>query len=78
MIVGSAITLVTLKAWKQFAPKKKKQKQSASSTSKSVLSGHDCNACSADCQLRDLPKYVIEKNLDECVQVEKKSKQFQS
>lgn len=74
LIIASATTVVVLKAWKQFAPKKKKAKQNIS---KSVLSGHNCNECSAECQLRDLPKYVIEKNLDECVQVEKKSKQFQ-
>lgn len=76
MIIGSAVTLVVLKAWKRFAPKKKKL--IANTSQKSVLSGHNCNTCSADCQLRDLPKYVIEKNLDECVQVEKKSKKFQS
>jgi len=75
MIIGSAVTLVVLKAWKRFAPKKKKPK--ASSLQKSVLSGHNCADCSAECQLRDLPKYVIEKNLDECVQVETKSKQLQ-
>ena len=75
MIIGSAVTLLVLKAWKRFAPKKKKP--IVNTTQKSVLSGHNCAACSADCQLRDLPKYVIEKNLDECVQVEKKSKQLQ-
>lgn len=75
MIIGSAVTLVVLKAMKRFAPKKKKAKTSSSS---SAPAGHNCAACSADCQLRDLPKYIIEKNLDECVQVEKKSKMLQS
>ncbi len=77
MIIGSAVTLTALKAWKRFAPKKK-QKAKASQPTTSGMEGHNCSACSAECQLRDLPKYVIEKNLDECIQVEKKSKLLQS
>lgn len=75
MIIGSAVTLVVLKAIKRFSPKKAKSKI-AQPTS---IAGetHNCAACSADCQLRDLPKYIIEKNLDECVQVENKSKLLQ-
>ncbi len=76
VIIGSALAVVAFKAWKQFAPKKKIQKESA--PAHSVLQGHNCSDCSAECQLRDLPKYIIEKNLDECVKVENKSKLLQS
>jgi len=77
IIIGSALAVIAFKAWKQFVPKKKVTKKT-SSTSNSVLQGHNCSECSAECQLRDLPKYIIEKNLDECVQVENKSKALQS
>ena len=75
MIIGSAFTLAILKFWKRFWKKKPANvKQNNSGT----MHAHDCNACSAECQLRDLPRMVIEKNIDECVQVEKKSKLLQS
>jgi len=77
MIIGSAVTLAALKVWKRFAPKKK-QKRQTSQPNASGTHEHNCAACSAECQLRDLPKYVIEKNLDECIQVEKKSQLLQS
>ena len=64
LIIGAALAVVSFKAWKKFAPKKKVQKTPASAQS-SVLQGHNCSDCSAECQLRDLPKYIIEKNLDE-------------
>lgn len=76
IIIGSALAIVAFKVWKQYAPKKKVKKETSSADS--VLQGHNCTECSAECQLRDLPKYIIEKNLDECVQVENKSKMLQS
>ncbi len=39
---------------------------------------HNCGECSAECQLRDLPRVVIEQNSDKCIQIEKKSKLLQS
>lgn len=76
MIIGSAVTLTVLKIVKRFSRKKPVKK----ATSQENTGGHvhNCSACSAECQLRDLPRVVIEKNIDECVQVEKKSKMFQS
>ncbi len=75
MIIGSAVTLAVLKFIKRF-----RRKKPASSSEKSVNAGHvhNCGECSAECQLRDLPRAVIAKNIEECIQVEKKSKLLQS
>jgi len=75
MIIGSAVTLAVLKIVKRFSIKKPGKKASKSGSAVHV---HNCGECSAECQLRDLPRLVIEKNLDECIQVEKKSKVLQS
>ena len=72
MIIGSAVTLTVMKAWKRFG--RKKVKRNTFSGKIIGVQAHNCAECSAECQLRDLPKYVIEKNLDECVRVEKKLK----
>lgn len=75
MIIGSAVTLAILKFIKRF---RKKKPTSDKQNNSGIIHSHDCSACSAECQLRDLPRMVIEKNIDECVQVEKKSKLLQS
>lgn len=77
MIIGSAATIAILKMAKKLGIKRKK----INKTNKVNSAGghaHNCAECAADCQLRDLPKYIIQKNIDECVQVEQKSKSFQS
>lgn len=76
MIIGSAITLVVMKTVKGFVGKKSKTKNSP--LNKMNQQTHNCAECSAECQLRDLSKYAIGKNLDECVKAEKKSKLLQS
>lgn len=80
MIIGAAVTLAVLKFIKRFGGKKQKKAQSAStsSTTAPVSAAHNCSDCSAECLLRDLPKVVIEKNKEACVQIEKKSKLLQS
>lgn len=80
MIIGAAVTLAVLKFIKRFGGKKRKKAQSASmsSTTAPVSASHNCSDCSAECLLRDLPKVVIEKNKEACVQIEKKSKLLQS
>ena len=75
MIIGSAVTLTILKFIKRFG-RKKPNKSSAESVNKGHV--HNCGECSAECQLRDLPQAIIQKNLDECIQVENKSKLLQS
>lgn len=80
MIIGAAVTLAVLKFIKRFGGKKQKKAQvntSISSTA-SVSAAHNCSDCSAECLLRDLPKVVVEKNKEACVQIEKKSKLLQS
>ncbi|MCK3684053.1 hypothetical protein [Maribellus sp. YY47] len=78
MIIGSAVTLAVLKMAKKLGVKKKKIQHRATRINPAEIHVHNCAECSADCQLRDLPKYIIQKNIDECVQVEQKSKLLQS
>ncbi|MCE4565002.1 hypothetical protein INQ51_11835 [Maribellus sp. CM-23] len=80
MIIGSAVTIAALKMAKKLGIKKKKPKAQAQKgpVNPASIHAHNCGECSADCQLRDLPKYIIQKNIDECVQVEQKSKLLQS
>ena len=77
MIIGSAVTLAVLKMSKRLLPKKKRP-TAKKTIDPAKMQVHNCAECSAECQLRDLPKFVIQKNIDECVQVEKKSKTLQS
>lgn len=79
MIIGAAVTLAVLKFIKRFGGKKqKKMKSTSTSSTTSASASHNCSDCSAECLLRDLPKVVIEKNKEACVQIEKKSKLLQS
>ena len=76
MIIGSAATLAILKITKRLAPKKTRSvKKTGAPLAKHE---HNCAECAADCQLRDLPKYVIQKNIEQCVPIEQKSKLLQS
>ncbi len=76
MIIGSAVTLAVLKIVKRFSRKKRGKKATGQNTNSGHV--HNCSACSAECQLRDLPRVVKEKNIDECARIEKKSKLLQS
>lgn len=77
LIVGLAAALAIIKLSRKLMPRKKITKSNVKIDSSRVHT-HNCADCSAECQLRDLPKIIIEKNIDECVQVEKKSKALQS
>jgi hypothetical protein len=77
MIIGSAITLAVIKMAKKLLPKPKKVSTTANGPIASIHQ-HNCSECSADCQLRDLPKYVIQKNTDACLQIERKSKSLKA
>jgi hypothetical protein len=74
MIIGSAVTLALLKIVKRFSRKKPGNKATKSGA---AVHEHNCGECAAECQLRDLPRMVIEKNIDKCIPVEKKSKLLQ-
>jgi predicted transglutaminase-like cysteine proteinase len=76
MIIGAAVAVTIMKFAKRFGRKKAAKK--AGSESQPVSHAHNCGECSAECQLRDLPRVVIEQNSDECIQIEKKSKLLQS
>ncbi len=77
LIVVLAATLAILKISMKLMPRKKVSKSDLKIDS-AKLQTHNCAECSAECQLRDLPKIIIEKNIDECVQVVKRSKALQS
>jgi len=78
MIIGLAAMIAILKMAKKLGIKKKKIKHEPSKINPAGIHTHNCTECSADCQLRDLPKFIIQKNINECVQVEQKSKSLQS
>lgn len=78
MIIGSAATIAILKMAKKLGIKKKKLKHQPNKINPSSIHTHNCAECSAECQLRDLPKFIIQKNIDECVQVEQQSKSLHS
>ena len=75
MIIGAAVALTVQKFVKRFGGKKKKKSGTSSNTSADV---HNCTECSAECQLRNLPKMIIEKNSEACIQTKKESKLLQS
>ncbi|WP_167614999.1 hypothetical protein [Maribellus sediminis] len=74
MIIGAAVTVTVMKFAKRFRRKKPAKK---AVSGKAVSHAHNCSDCSAECQLRDLPRMVIEKNGAECTKVEQKSKLLQ-
>ncbi|WP_340115075.1 hypothetical protein [Maribellus mangrovi] len=76
MIIGAAVAVTLMKFAKRFG-RKKIAKKSESGEQK-INHVHNCGECSAECQLRDLPRVVIEQNSEECIQIEKKSKLLQS
>lgn len=75
MIIGAAVTVAVMKFAKRFGRKKPVAKKVVSG--KTISHAHNCADCSAECQLRDLPRMVIEKNGAECTKVEQKSKLLQ-
>jgi len=75
MIIGSAVTIAFLKFAKRFARKKPIKNDASMQVTNHA---HNCSDCSAECQLRDLPRVIIEKRNEECIKVEKKSKLLQS
>lgn len=76
MIIGAAVAVAIMKFAKRFGPKKTAKK--VETGGQKVSHVHNCGECSAECQLRDLPRIVIEQNSEECIQIEKKSKLLQS
>ncbi|MFV0593054.1 MAG: hypothetical protein ACK5M7_16890 [Draconibacterium sp.] len=77
LIIGAAATLAILKMARKLGIKKRKVKKLNHFVNPADHYSHNCSECAADCQLRDLPKTIIQKNIEECVQVEQKSKLFQ-
>jgi len=75
MIIGAAVSVAVMKFAKRFSRKKTAKK---AVSGKTISHAHNCSECSAECQLRDLPRMVIEKNGAECTKVEQKSKLLQS
>lgn len=73
LIIGAAIAVAVMKLIKQFGGKKKDMTSTSSNSDKT----HNCAECAAECQLRDLPRAVIEKNSEDCIPIQKKSKLFQ-
>ena len=74
MIIGAAVGVAVMKFVQRFARKKPAKK---AVSGKTISHAHNCTECSAECQLRDLPRMVIEKNGAECTKVEQKSKLLQ-
>ena len=76
IIIGVAVIITVYKFVKRFSGTKKTKPEASN---KAVSHVHNCGECAASgCELRDLPKRIIEKNIDDCVPVEKESKMFQS
>ncbi len=66
LIVAAAIFWTGIKVYRRFLKAAKKAKTTDFKKDK-VTMIHNCSDCSAgDCALRDLPRKVIEKNIEEC------------
>ena len=70
MILGSAITLVVIKAKNRFW--RKKNRNFKRRTNNTFTPGN-CSSCSAECMLRDSSPQTIQHNKDLCKKIEIKS-----
>ncbi len=66
LIVAAAVIWAGLKIYRRlFKPAKKKKHINFKKDKITMV--HNCSDCAAsDCALRDLPKKVIEKNIEQC------------
>ncbi|WP_319478868.1 hypothetical protein [uncultured Draconibacterium sp.] len=66
LIVAAAFFWAALKMYRRFFKPAKKARKTDFKKDK-ITMVHNCSDCSAgDCALRDLPRKVIEKNIEEC------------
>lgn len=70
LILGSAITIVALKAKNLFVSKKGRNFKRR--TNRKSVPGN-CSACSAECMLRNSPQQTIMRNNDLCKEIKIKS-----
>lgn len=73
LIVGSAVIVSAIKITKRLSGTSKAKRGTSKHTAK-----HNCSACTAECQLRGLPRSVIQKNAKACAPVKEQSELFQS
>ncbi|WP_297090578.1 hypothetical protein [uncultured Draconibacterium sp.] len=78
LIVAVALIWAALKIYRRFFKPAKKSGKVDFSKDKIVMA-HNCSECSANnCALRDMPKKVIEKNIEQCNSMAVKSERFKS
>ena len=66
LIIAAAIFWAGLKVYRRFFKPAAKPKTTDFKKDK-ITMVHNCSECAAgDCALRDLPRKVIEKNIEEC------------
>ncbi|WP_321346224.1 hypothetical protein [uncultured Draconibacterium sp.] len=65
LIIAAAVFWAGLKVYRRFF--KPAKAKTTNFKKEKITMVHNCSDCAAgDCALRDLPRKVIEKNIDEC------------
>lgn len=73
LVVGTAVIVSAIKIGKRLTGGKKRKLNNSKQHQQ-----HNCDQCSAECQLRGLPPTVIHKNMKSCAPVQEQSELFQS